>query len=428
MTPPSPRLPARTGGERGVALALVLFLTILLSGLGIGLIYEGMAARKSLDRHEQNLRSLEIAEAGIVQAEMEVRTQTDYGTDGIGSVAGAYGNGTYQVTAASDPVSPDRFVLTARANYLNSTRIFEVGVRRRVSGMFQESLYSLETLTLASATTDAYDSRTGTYASQAVNSDAYGPYAQTGGSVGSNQDIVLDGSDIIVRGNAIPGPLMQVVKAGSPTVTGDQFPRQVAYEFPPAPQSEFVTAMNNNNNLAITATSGDGSTGGGKKSSPYNPSTMTLSATANSTVTMPGGVYFFRRIDLNAESRLQVTGPARIYVTEAIDVKSGSSILADRPGDVQIVVHPYPLPGGVAPSSAIVKINGESTISMALYAPGADLALGGGNTFYGSALARRIDMQGANAFHYDKALGDQGLISVPTLERLYWREVTRPKR
>ncbi len=301
--------------------------------------------------------------------------------------------------------------------------------------MFQESLYSLETLTLASTTTDAYDSRLGAYAMQAVQSDAYGTFADYGGSVGSNEDIVLNGSANTVRGNAIPGPLMQVVTHGAPVVTGDRVPRQVAFEFPPVSQAEFEAALKANDNESISVEESGGGNGNGKgggngggKSGPYNPDTMSLTLSGNATATMPGGTYFFRRIDMGAHSTLRITGPARIYVTEAIDLQSGASIRAGRPGDAQLFVHPYPLPDGVAPAQAVVELNGQSTISMALYAPGGDLSLGGGNELFGSALARRIDLHGGNFFHYDKALGDVGIYSVATVERLYWREVTEPRR
>jgi len=427
-----------------------MFLTIMIAGLSMGLIYEGVAGRNSLQRHESNLRALEIAEAGLVRAEMEIRTQKDYADDGIGTGSGEFGDGNYEVTAEADPISPDRFKLTARAAHRNSTRRFEVGVRRRVMAMYQESLFSLDTLTLSATTTDAYDSRLGTYAMQAVNVDAAGSYAEEGGSVGSNLAIVLNGSAITVRGNAIPGPLQEVVAHGAPTVTGDQVPRQVALDIPPVSLAEFTQAMQVNNNLSLVPVvggapagggngngnggGGNGNGGGGNGSggggavSPYDPATMSLTLTAGTSATLEAGTYFFRRIDMNAHSNLNVTGPVRIYVTEAIDLKSGASILASMPANVQVFVHPYPLPNGVAPSSASVSLNGQSSITMALYAPGASLDLGGGNDLYGSALAGSIRLHGNNRFHYDKALGDVGVTSVPVLERLYWRELGEPVR
>ena len=66
--------------------------------------------------------------------------------------------------------------------------------------------------------------------------------------------------------------------------------------------------------------------------------------------------------------------------------------------------------------------------AFALYAPGADLTIGGGGDLYGAAVAKAIDVSGDCRFHYDAALGRKGIAGVATLERLYWREPNPPRR
>ena len=118
----------RISDERGVALVLVMFFILIISGLSIGLLQEGAAARVSLDNHKSNLHALEIAETGLVRAEMELRAATDLDGGGIGVVAGTAANGTYQVSAAADPVLPNRWTLRATGTHGHSRRRVEVGV------------------------------------------------------------------------------------------------------------------------------------------------------------------------------------------------------------------------------------------------------------------------------------------------------------
>jgi hypothetical protein len=56
------------------------------------------------------------------------------------------------------------------------------------------------------------------------------------------------------------------------------------------------------------------------------------------------------------------------------------------------------------------------------------MSLGGGNHFYGAAVAKTVSISGGNAFHYDLALGQTLIQGAAYLERLYWREVSPPRR
>lgn len=411
----------RMGPEQGLAMVLVFFFVLVLSGLSFGILQEGLAARDSILNHKDNLRALEIAESGLVRAEMEVRSLVDLDGGGMGNTEGAYANGLYFVELADDPISPDRWILHAEGEHGLSVRRIEVGVRRRTGSHYADALFSLEDLPVSNTTTDAYDSRLGSYAAQATAVDAAGAFAQNGGSVGSNRDVELDGSAVWIRGNAIPGPQAEVIQSGDPTVTGDMAPRTVAIDLPPVPLSDFEAAMNTNDNQVLK-------TGYGNKVR-YNASNYTLDITANTTVDLPAGTYFLKDLKIKGNATLNVTGPVKIYVTGGVDIGAGTNILAAKPSDVQIIAHPYHLPtGGTAPNETLVKISGGSSITWAIYAPGAEFDLGGGNHFYGAAVCKRIEIRGDNAFHYDKALGETTSSSTATLERLYWREVDPPRR
>lgn len=410
-------------GGPGYALVLVLFIMMIVSGLSFGLLQEGMAAQTSMRHHESNLRALEIAEAGLVRAGMELRAEKDLDGGGIGNAVGTFAGGNYEVTIRDDPASPTRWILTSRAQHGHSARQIEVGVRRRTGKHYAEALFSVESLPVSNVLTDGYDSRIGPYATQAVNVDGHGAYALPVGSLGSNADIELDGSAVVIRGDAIPGPDQAVIESGSPTVTGDLLPRTFELELPPPPLSEFQDALTNNDNAGLSHN------GNGNRVR-YRANSYSLSVAGNTTITWPGGTYFFKDIVVQGGSTVNFSGPVKIYLTGSLTLGSDTQFAAPQPSDVQIIAHPYALPNGPGELSenTQVDVNGGSTVSWAFYGPSATLDISGGNSFFGAAIADRVELQGSNEFHYDIALGEGEGQWLAMLERLYWRDLVPPAR
>ena len=404
-------------------MVLVTFFILLISGLSFGLLQEGLGSRKGMQHHESNLRALEIAEAGLVRAEMELRALLDTGMDGIGNATGTYAGGSYAVTMTDDPASPTRWVLTAQGEHGHSVRRIQVGVRRRTGRYYAEALFSVENLPVSNVTTDAYDSRLGPYAGQATNTDSFGTYALPNGSIGSNANVELGGSAVIVRGDAIPGPGQGVVVSGDPTVTGDMLPRTAELEVPDPTIAEFTAAYNTNDNNSLSG-------GGNGNRFRYRSNSKTLDVSGNSTVNFPGGTYFFTDVTFHGGSTINVTGPVKIYVTGSVTIGSGTNIVASNPADVQIIAHPFNMPSGTVPEGAetVIKVNGGSSVTWTMYGPKAALDIGGGNDFYGAAIGNRVELNGENAFHYDVALGEGQGDWLAMLERLYWRDLAPPQR
>ena len=411
----------RRHGEHGFVLVAGLFLVLLLGGLAVGLLEESQAAKSYLGLHEANLGALETAEIGLIRAEAEIRAQVDHGGDGVGNSLGMVANGAYDVTVHDDPVSDDRWLLRARGTLGTSTRTIEVGVRRRVNRHFVEGLFALDDLVMnGNVQTDSYDSALGSYAGQAVNADAYGAYAGTKGHVGSNSDVVLLGSSTAIRGNAIPGPSREVRISGSALVLGDKAPRMDLIDIPPEPYAAFQAAYLGNDNDAVF-----GPLTGQMR---YTAATYSLSISAGRTLILPAGTYFLKSLVLRGNATIEVSGAVRLFVTDELDLAGGSLVNRGAPADFEVHAHPYPLPTGFSPSSTTVKVRGGAEVAMSLYGPGADLDISGGDHFYGAAVARSINVSGGSSFHYDAALGRQGIEGVATLERLFWREPRPPRR
>lgn len=344
--------------ERGAVLVITIMVILTLAGLSIGLLGEGLAESSSLQQRKSDLVALQICEAGIIRATMEIYALKDSGTDGIGTVSGTYADGTYEVTAQQDPTHPDRWTLQARGEQRLSVKRIEAGIRRRESSDFVEGLFAKDTLTFTgSTTTDAFDSRKGTWAAQALNTDAAGLYAEDGGHVGSNQNIFLNGSSITVRGNAIPGPTSTTQLAGDPTVWGDVVPRRIEIELPEPTQAEFDAAFASNNNAELLPNPGGGAGGGGgppgqggggggSAKSVYNERTFSLVAKGQEAVSLSGGTYFFQDVSFTGQSKLTIDGPTVIYLTGSFEVAGGSLLnVQGDPKDLIIYAHPYAVGG-----------------------------------------------------------------------------------
>src|SRR5205823_469116 len=176
----------------------------------------------------------------------------------VGTLSGALDGARFQVQATPDATLPSHWKVTSKGTSRMATRTIEVGLKRIPGGAFVEGLFSHKDLTFdGTNVTDAYDSRLGTYSSQATHSDASGTYALEGGNVGSNSGFIeLHGSSITVRGHAIPGPGRSVNEFGHPIVTGDTTPRKYERDLPPTPLSEFQSAVTTNANGSWTQSGG----------------------------------------------------------------------------------------------------------------------------------------------------------------------------
>jgi len=81
------------------------------------------------------------------------------------------------VQATPDATLPSHWKVTSKGTSRMATRTIEVGLKRIPGGAFVEGLFSHKDLTFdGTNVTDAYDSRLGTYSSQATHSDASGTY------------------------------------------------------------------------------------------------------------------------------------------------------------------------------------------------------------------------------------------------------------
>jgi hypothetical protein len=264
--------------------------------------------------------------------------------------------------------------------------------------------------------TDAYDSRKGSYLSQAVNSDSFGTYAVQSGAIASNGNILLQSSEI--RGDSKAGPGYNTTLQGTAQVTGSKAPLPKVMPAPDTPLAEFVQAATVNDN-------GQWNSNGGLT---YNPITKSLAVAGGHTLTLTKSTYFFSSLVLSGNAQLKIVGgPVKIYITDKIDVTGGMVVnQTEKPSNLQFYQEPYPLPVGYVPTSNTANLSGGSQSAFTFYGPSTPVTIAGKGTLFGAVCGKSVTVSGGTPFHYDMALVDEMDKGNASIERIYWRDIALP--
>lgn len=425
------RPPLTRHAERGTMVVPVAFLIILLAGLSVGFVQEGLSERTSLQHQETSLRAFELAEAGLVRAEMEVRSQFDLSTDGLGNVSAALAGGAYQVAATQEPggMGTEQFwTLASRGSYGQSSRRVSVRLRVVPTTLFSYGLFAKNNVTFDSdVQTDSFDSQIGTYASQAIHNDVGGAYADPTGHVGSNANILFN-SSARVRGDAVPGPTgvtallngnTYLPLGGSTYVAGDTAPRGELFEVPDPPLADFQTAFAANNKGGIVVKAGVA----------YSAASRSLTLSGASVTTLTGGDYFFKDLLIGGTSQLNVAAPSRIFVTGRLEFTSaGKANAGGNAQNLQVFAHPYDMTGLAGRAVAPVRLNSTGKSTLAVYAPARDVESTTASETYGAVVGRTIGFNATAKIHFDRALLKIKGLGETLSERIFWREPVPPRR
>lgn len=400
--------------ERGMLLYGILFLVTLVGFVSLHLIQETLTQSREVDRHEENLRALQIAEVGLLKAELHLCA--DLEAPGAGSVSGSYAGGTYTTEAVLTDADARVWTVTCSGECELGRRRIEVALKFPITGP-RYAVFGREDVTFQSdSSTDSFDSRLGSYASQISGTDANGSFAGTEADAGSNMGIDLQGGAGVVRGNAIPGPFDTVSISAPAWVTGttDPAPEEVGMPDPRLGDFQAAFAANDNGSLNVS-----------DPMITYDPVQLTMVVNTGTELVLPAGTYFFRELALKGGSTLRVTGSVKLYITGELDL-SGGSTLNDTglAANLSVIAHPYPVPS--TPPKVGVSTSGGSQNVMWIYAPGMPVTLYGGSEYFGAVVGRTVTLSGGSKIHYDLALRDgEGAVTQP--ERIYWRELDPPR-
>lgn len=269
------------------------------------------------------------------------------------------------------------------------------------------------------AVTDSFDSSLGTYASTATAS---------GGDVGSNGNIRLDGSSTDVNGT-VASPISTTGSCASGAVTAlsttggatysstTTLPAPVSFSTPSAPSplpgtgTYSTTSMNECGAGANAIPAGCTPAPPGVASlAPLSGSTPTYAnITINGTVMhLSAGTYIFNSLTLSGGAQLVIdSGPVIVKLAgqslsganpKVLDMAGGAVITnaLNSADDLQIVYA----------GTANVEMNGGAQSYGVVYAPNANIVMHGNSDWFGSLIGKTVDGSGGIKIHYDRSLRD----------------------
>jgi len=407
---------SRCATERGSALLLmVAIMAVTMGGMIVMMHQEDRATSVDVGRSEAQIHALELAEIGLARAGVEIASLVDAAGDGVGNLNVTYAGGTYAVTATQNGTD---WTLVSTGRVAKSSRRIEQRIRRVVTTSFGTGIAAGGNVTISGGTTqtDSFDSRLGTYASQAVNTDATGTYAGTEGAIGTNASISV--SSARIRGDAIPGTAGTTSLSGGAVVTGSTIPRSTPMSLTPTPVAEFNAALATNDNGSWTVAGG---------SVTYNAAKKEFAASGGAVVTFPPGTYFFSKFVVSGGSTVLFTGATRIFDVALFDTSGGTLMnTTGAASNLVVYAHPYTYPGVTSASPIQVNVSGGTGTALALYGPQTNVTISGGSEVFGAFVANTVTLSGGTYIHYDLALGAGPAGTAAQIQQLYWREATPP--
>ena len=240
------------------------------------------------------------------------------------------------------------------------------------------------------ATTDSYTSAAGSnYASS---------HSSTGGDVGSNGNVLMNGNSTQIGGSVgVPTATTGACPAGLTTLGGAGFlpPALVnkveaagPFNFPTPPSPVPPPPTTNEPKI-------------GKSGANLLPGTYgNISVTAGGTITIAPGTYNINSISLAGNSNLVISPSGSVVINVA---GVGQSTPIDFSGGAitnnSLIANSFLVNYA---GTGTVKLSGNTSTYMTVYAPNADINITGGSDIYGAVIGRTIRNLGGTAFHYDK--------------------------
>jgi hypothetical protein len=386
---------SRLRNNRGIVVIVSLGLVVLLSTLGSSLLTrslnESRIGRRSLTLH----RAFYMAEAGLDQALLNLRTPADAADD---VTSGALLTGTYAVDA---PVSLSSMVwqVTSHGYSDGEHRRVQATVQLTPQSVFQFALFGDQIVSVSgSAITDSYDSRDGAYdEDDAGHNGDIGTNSTGAGGIAVGGSIFVDGQVAVGAGAADPET---VVTGYDPAfITGGTSPPSDTQDVVAQSQTFPMPAVTLPGGLTCT----DATIGG------------------NSTVTLASGTYCYNNLTIQGGGTLTTDGEVTIYLIGSFNAQGNSSygVPSDPSRMIMLVT-----PSGDATIEQ-GSITGSTEFYGAIYAPESTINITGNANVFGSIIAERINMTGSAAIHYDEALTQETQIAnVFQTAVASWQELT----
>ena len=387
--------------RRGAAIVMVMLALLGLFGVSLALWTTSLSARAEQRGALAQLSAEYAAEAGISAAFAELQANPDSAQAGvIGSAEqpNTFGGSNFWVSRQDGGAGVTSFTATGVGE--NRAASIELVVERAIDAFYVWGAFGDDFLQMSSnARVDSYDSRLGTYASQAVNGSGSSSYASTDGDVGSNGSVTMV-QNAKVHGDVTPGENSTAIVLGNAVVTGSTAPATEAYELPELVVPSFGTlgnyALGNGSNQTIA--SGD-----------VEYTNLTVGKQATLTIVGPARVVV-SNFSLLAGGSVVVdasNGPVELYVKNDFVMNSNTSIASTTfaPKDVKVFLESDNI---INPNLVVeldeIGFESNSKLYGTIYAPRAMVDIRSNFELFGSLVAKRVNLSSNSLVHFDEAL------------------------
>lgn len=365
------------------SLGVVIFLTLS----GASLLVDGISASNTSARMYNRSNAFQLAEAGINQAGLNLRTQGT--TDDVMSATLA--SGSFQIDK-QESIANSQYWVQATGTSQFETRQVEMIYQVNYQSVFQFAVFADQLLGLSgSLQTDSYDSRLGAYDPNP------GPTQNVGqnGDVGTNS-VALGGIDMSGNSLYIDGQLKIGPDVANPTgvVTGFDA-STISGGTSPASDGQDVISMSTTMPLAPVVI-------------PAGLTCNDLTVNANDVLTLSpaggplgDGSYCYHDLEIEGSGTFNSSGPVKVYLTG--ELKSVGNTVVGTVSDPTRMIF-YMSTASIATIEG--TISGTSDFYAGLYAPLATIAIGGNSKVFGAVTAGRVYVAGSAEIHYDEAMAN----------------------
>ena len=406
--------------NRGAALVVVLFIMVFGSAIVMLLSDLETSSYIFVSNRGDWMLGRQIAEAGMAEAIREVNNGQNFdGDDAIGSIGRItigsvvsitprnFNGGSYWVKVdRDDSVDPIIWTLTSTATFQSPleviTRVIQVVVQHKIDPLFGGGLAANGDMVLkTNAVVDSYDSdlvdsdgNPLSYEDQATNEYNGKLYGSSEGNLGSNSNITLEGS-AVVMGDATPGPDGTVNQEDNSYVSGSTTP-----------------AMEDNVLTPVQL--------------PQGYLMWPTSDLPDSAETLSPGNYHFTDFELDSNRTLLIEGPATIVISaDALVLRSNAHLLIDGSGgpvniyivdstpdsDSELLMRSNSTIHSITndPTDITIHVVGDSEITLAsnarihagINAPESEVHLSSNTKVYGAIVADTVKLSANAKVHFD---------------------------
>ena len=222
--------------------------------------------------------------------------------------------------------------------------------------------------------TDSYDSSKGAYGTGNIFNN---------GDICSNRDIVLEGG-VEIHGDAMNGADYSFLTYGSSMEIWGVMGAHRGEMFAPPFDMAAAQATNDNATIGLTDRGRD----------PFGGSLWDLNVTGNDGLTLAGGTYYFTSALIDGQATVTVTGPTTMYISGPADFTGG--------GLINITQDPKNLI--IYSTGATMTIDGTAGFYGGVIAPQTEVTLTGTSEYFGTIMAKTLNMFGNTVMHVDERL------------------------